>query len=124
LALLGGADVPVAVGRAPLRLRLPLEEAAFALAIGNLTGHRVETPPRVLLVEPEAALARLAADVLRAEHVDVIVADVDPLEALERHRPDLVLIDVFGPMASGFEVCRQIRSDLRWSTLPVVLVSA
>lgn len=43
------------------------------------------------------------------------------LRLLEHQRPDLVLLDVSLPSASGFDICRQIR---RTYDLPVIFLSA
>jgi two-component system, cell cycle response regulator len=38
--------------------------------------------------------------------------------------PDLLLLDVMMPEMSGIDVLRHIQADLRWSDLPVVLITA
>lgn len=43
------------------------------------------------------------------------------LEALERHPPDLVLLDLRLPTLDGYEVCRRIRQR---SAVPIVMVTA
>jgi putative two-component system response regulator len=48
----------------------------------------------------------------------------EALDAVERHRPDLVLLDVMMPDIDGFEVCRRIKSSNASSMTPVVLVTA
>jgi two-component system response regulator RegX3 len=48
----------------------------------------------------------------------------DGIEAIERFpsvRPDIVLLDVMLPRASGIDVCRQIRAQ---STVPIIMVTA
>src|SRR5215813_6400718 len=46
------------------------------------------------------------------------------LAAIERERPDLVLLDVVMPEMSGYEVCRKIRDNPATAMLPVVMVTA
>jgi PAS domain S-box-containing protein len=46
------------------------------------------------------------------------------LEAIGRHRPDLVLTDAMMPEMDGFELLRAIRADQALRSIPVVLVSA
>ncbi len=46
----------------------------------------------------------------------------DVLEATERTRPDVILLDVMLPGASGIEVCRDLRS--RGVDTPIIIVSA
>jgi PAS domain S-box-containing protein len=45
-------------------------------------------------------------------------------ELAERHRPDLILLDVHMPDLSGFEVLRRLRGDERTASIPVVMLSA
>lgn len=43
---------------------------------------------------------------------------------LEATIPDLLLLDVAMPGFSGIELCQVVKSDPRWSRLPVLLLSA
>ena len=43
--------------------------------------------------------------------------------AIERFQPDAILIDVLMPGRSGLDLLVNIRSDTRWSNLPVVVVT-
>lgn len=43
---------------------------------------------------------------------------------LDRHMPDLILLDINMPEISGFEVMRTLQSDPRWSKLPVIFLTA
>ncbi|MFL5844696.1 MAG: response regulator [Solirubrobacteraceae bacterium] len=45
-------------------------------------------------------------------------------ESLERVRPDLVVLDVDMPHVSGLELCRALRGDARWESLPVMILTA
>jgi CheY-like chemotaxis protein len=46
------------------------------------------------------------------------------LMAIERHRPDLVLLDVMMPRVDGYELCRQLRASPLTAALPVVMLTA
>jgi CheY-like chemotaxis protein/nitrogen-specific signal transduction histidine kinase len=46
------------------------------------------------------------------------------LEMIQRHRVDLVLLDLMMPKMSGFEVCSAIRERWGLITLPVIILSA
>jgi DNA-binding response OmpR family regulator len=78
--------------------------------------------PRVLVVEDEPEIAALMRDFLEADGFGVLLA-VDAEEAVEalRTAPDCVLLDVMLPGASGFDLCRDIRSA---SDVPVLFLSA
>ena len=45
-------------------------------------------------------------------------------DTLESERPDLVVLDFEMPHASGAELCHVVRSDARWSALPVLVLTA
>jgi PAS domain S-box-containing protein len=45
-------------------------------------------------------------------------------ELAERHRPDLILLDVHMPDLSGFDVLQRLRGDERTASIPVVMLSA
>ena len=49
---------------------------------------------------------------------------IEAVEMVERHTPDLVLLDVMMPRMSGFQVCEKIKSDPATRDIPVVMVTA
>src|SRR5690606_32093099 len=69
---------------------------------------------------------RLLQAKLTVEYFDVVTAEDGPsaLAAMEAEPPDIVLLDVMMPGMTGFEVCRRIKADPRWSHIPVVMVTA
>jgi two-component system response regulator BaeR len=77
--------------------------------------------PLVLVVEDEPEIAALMRDFLEADGFRVLLA-VDAEEAVValRTAPDCVLLDVMLPGASGFDLCREIRSA---SDVPVLFLS-
>ncbi len=78
---------------------------------------------RVLVIDDEALVGMLVADLLRAEDLEVSVAH-DGAEALEMarvHSPDLVVMDWKMPGLSGAELLRALR--LVQPGLPVVVFS-
>jgi DNA-binding response OmpR family regulator len=76
----------------------------------------------VLVVEDEPEIAVLMRDFLEADGFRVRLA-ADAQEAVEalQTAPDCVLLDVMLPGASGFDLCRDIRSA---SDVPVLFLSA
>ncbi|MBP2300160.1 PP2C family protein-serine/threonine phosphatase [Azospirillum picis] len=48
----------------------------------------------------------------------------DALACMERFKPDLVLLDLMMPQLDGFEMCRRLRADPRWRSLPVLAQSS
>jgi two-component system, OmpR family, response regulator RegX3 len=81
------------------------------------------TQPTVLVVEDEASFVEALQIGLSREGFRVEVAR-DGVEALDRFgevKPDIVLLDVMLPRASGLDVCRQIRAQ---SSVPIIMVTA
>jgi len=61
----------------------------------------------------------------REGHRVVIARDgIEALQAVQRERPALVLLDVMMPGKSGFEVCQAIRADEGFNGTKIVLLTA
>lgn len=80
----------------------------------------------VLVVEDSAEVREYIADALRAEGYRVLSAPDGPAGAdLARQAvPALVVSDVMMPGFDGYELCRQLKTDLATSHIPVVLLTA
>ena len=76
---------------------------------------------RVLVVDDDATLRRTLA--VRADGHEVLLAadGRTALQVVDEDHPDLVVLDLGLPDLSGVEVLRRLR---KWSTLPVVVLSA
>lgn len=81
---------------------------------------------RIVLVEDNAANARLAEFVLGTAGHEVLVAADAPsgIALAARERPDLVLMDVQLPGMDGLEATRRLRSDPATRAIPVVMLTA
>ncbi len=59
---------------------------------------------------------------------DVVAVEArNGLEAMDmvvRQRPDLILLDIMMPKMSGFEVCKQLKSNPETRDIPIVMVTA
>ncbi|HET6763970.1 MAG TPA: response regulator [Longimicrobiaceae bacterium] len=84
------------------------------------------TPERVLLVEDDAASARVLRSILeQAGYVVATTADgMQALEQMERELPDILLLDWMLPGVSGLEVCHQVRQRWNALALPILIVTA
>lgn len=79
---------------------------------------------RILIVEDERAVARGLEYALRAEGFDVLWADSGQaaLAMARRESPHLLILDIRLPDLSGFDVCRQLRSEGRRQ--PIMMLTA
>jgi DNA-binding response OmpR family regulator len=80
---------------------------------------------RVLVVDDSPTYGNALMDELQKDGHDVVLAETgtDAMRFLERHRADLVVLDVFLPDISGVEVCRRIKSTTRTSGIPVLMLT-
>jgi twitching motility two-component system response regulator PilH len=46
------------------------------------------------------------------------------ISALEHETPDLILLDVVMPGVNGYQLCRSLRRDPRWSKLPIIMITS
>lgn len=77
---------------------------------------------RILAVDDEIEILRVLQRSLTAHGYEVFTAasGEEALEAISRHRPDLILLDLGLPGMSGLEVCRHVRAH---SNLPIIILS-
>jgi putative two-component system response regulator len=82
-------------------------------------------PKRILVVEDDDASRKLAKAMVESLGHEADSAR-DGLEALAKLKLDfdLVLLDVQLPAMDGYEIARRIRSDPRFSDLPIVMVTS
>jgi len=81
--------------------------------------------PTVLIVEDEKDAVEMYRIVLELEGYRVVVAYTLPaaVKALEKAKPDLVLLDVVLRGSSGLDLCEKIRQDEELADLPIVIIS-
>ena len=79
----------------------------------------------MLMVDDSPDMCRFVRDYFRGEY-NVLTANngEQAVKALiENEYIDLVVSDVTMPKMDGLELCRQIKTDLRWSHIPVILLT-
>jgi len=93
-----------------------------------MSGEDIRNPAntRIALVEDEPDIAGLVASFLRKEgyKVDAFPAADRFLRSLQRHVPDLLLLDLMLPDADGFEVCKVLKKSEAWSRVPIIIMTA
>lgn len=80
---------------------------------------------RILLADDNADMRAYVARLLAPTYTVEMVGDgLAALEAIRRHRPDLLLTDIMMPRLDGFGLIRTIRDDPALRDLPVIALSA
>jgi two-component system, OmpR family, alkaline phosphatase synthesis response regulator PhoP len=81
---------------------------------------------RILLIEDEEDIASLIK--LQAELAGYkILVESDGLNgylAVEKEKPDLVILDIMLPGLNGLDVCRKIKTHPYFKDIPVIMISA
>jgi DNA-binding NarL/FixJ family response regulator len=90
-----------------------MSPAEVALKADATTVMARAEPARVLLVDDHALLRTGVANIINQEHDLHVVAEagngIEALDAYDRHRPDVTLLDLRMPLMEGVEVVRRIR---------------
>lgn len=81
---------------------------------------------KVLLVEDNPQNRYLITFLLQKSGYEVVIAEdgEEAVEAVPQHRPDVILMDVQLPKIDGYEATRRIKSDERFSAIPVLALTA
>jgi DNA-binding response OmpR family regulator len=82
--------------------------------------------PKILVVDDEADLVSVLRFGLEVEGFEVISAsDGEQGLSLARERsPALMLLDLMLPKLDGYKVCRALKFDERYRTMPIFILSA
>ena len=80
----------------------------------------------ILIVDDEVSVTELFSMMLEMEGYQVrVVHNVkSALQVLEQGKPDLILLDVMMPAASGLDLSRHVRNTPDLATLPIIMLSA
>jgi DNA-binding response OmpR family regulator len=80
----------------------------------------------VLLVDDEEFLRRVMKDLLVREGYEVVEAGngIEALDQVDRHAPDVVVLDLNLPGMDGYSVLSELRSRPATRNIPVVVLTA
>jgi putative two-component system response regulator len=80
---------------------------------------------KILIVDDEPLNLKVLKQVLQDDYrLSFAKNGMDALELVKKERPGLILLDVMMPGMTGFEVCKQLKSDPDTHTIPVIFVTA
>jgi phosphoserine phosphatase RsbU/P len=83
-------------------------------------------PASILVVDDNPANLRLLAQFLSENGYTIraVTSGQRALASAGLNPPDLILLDIRMPEMDGYEVCRQLKSNLKTSEIPVLFISA
>lgn len=135
----GRIPVVVAVGDGALSARLaasraganrtltrPIDPHRLGEMLDTLTGRQPQQPYRVLLVDDDPLMLDVQAGVLRAAGMQVhaISQPLRTLDELQAFKPEVLLLDVYMPGATGPELAAVLRESDAYVHLPILFLSA
>jgi signal transduction histidine kinase/ligand-binding sensor domain-containing protein/CheY-like chemotaxis protein/AraC-like DNA-binding protein len=94
---------------------------------GSLTFAEPENKkaPRVLIIEDDTELVNFIGKLLEGQYKILFALDGNKGLAMALdEEPDLIISDIMMPEMSGFEVCERIKTDMRMSHIPIILLTA
>ena len=107
-------------------LARPIDPVRLCDMLDVLTGRQPQQPFRVLLVDDDPWSLEAQAGVLRAAGMEVrsLSQPLDALDHIESFAPDVLLLDVYMPEASGPELAAALREQDAHVHLPILFLSA
>ena len=80
----------------------------------------------IAIIEDEPDISRLVAYHLEKANFNVreFRSSKNFLTFLEDYTPDLIILDLMLPDADGFDVCKDLKSNDRYSTVPIIMLTA
>lgn len=86
---------------------------------------RPERPRKIVIVDDDRATRDRLQQILETSgwHVAQAPSGLRLLSLLEVDRPDVILLDVIMSWINGFELCRAMKANASYSSIPVVFIS-
>ena len=79
----------------------------------------------VLVVDDNRDMCQFIADSISAKYATLMAYDGEQaLQMLQKNDVNLVITDIMMPKIDGLELCKRIKSNIRWSHIPVIMLTA
>ena len=82
--------------------------------------------PKILIVDDDVTITELMKALMTMEgHQPTTVNDsTKAIEVANTIQPDLITLDLMMPGLTGFELCKLIHDDPKFTNIPIMIVSA
>lgn len=82
--------------------------------------------PKILIVDDDITITELMKALVKMEgHEPTTVNDsLQAMEIANSVQPDLITLDLMMPGLTGFELCKLLHDDPKFTNTPIVIVSA
>ena len=121
-------DLRIEVARQGARIFLskPTTTSQILLAVDRLVQQVSQSRAKVMIVDDDRSILEGLSSLLSPEGITVTTLS-EPSQfwsVLEACIPDLLILDLDMPTHNGIELCRAVRTDSKWATLPIMFLSA
>jgi signal transduction histidine kinase/DNA-binding response OmpR family regulator len=105
-------------------LEKPIDQTRLLRTIDSLVG--TIASPVALVVDDDRAIVRLLTDTLRKRGFAVAAAfnGREAIAAIEKRKPDVVLLDLKMPEMDGYQVIQTVKSHPDWKDIQIVVMTA
>ncbi len=81
---------------------------------------------KILIVDDEPLTVEMLSTFLNLSGHEPIgaLSTRQTWDKLAYEEPDAILLDIMLPDGNGLDICRQLRADPRWASVPVIIISA
>ena len=86
---------------------------------------RSQTSPLVVCVDDSPQVCKILEEIMTHHGLRFIKVQ-DPVQALPiiiQHKPDLIFLDLIMPIASGYEICTQLRRISAFAQTPIIILT-
>jgi len=82
--------------------------------------------PKILVVDDDIHATTLFKTILTAKGFDAFIVNDSAIavQTAEATKPDLIILDLMMPEPNGFELCKMLRADPKYSRIPIVIFTA
>jgi DNA-binding response OmpR family regulator len=81
---------------------------------------------KILIVDDDPDLVEAVSIILESKGYAVVAAygGVEGLAKARTENPDLIVLDVMMPDKDGYEVCKELKADAKYHSIPILLLTA
>jgi two-component system alkaline phosphatase synthesis response regulator PhoP len=81
---------------------------------------------KILIVDDEPDLVEAVSIILESKGYAVVKAygGVEGLKKVQTENPDLIVLDVMMPDKDGYTVCKELKADAKYRSIPILLLTA
>ena len=81
---------------------------------------------KILVVDDDPTIIKTVSVKLAEAGFQVLTASdgLDAINSARKERPDLIILDVMMPELNGYDVCRVLKFDKEYKSIPILLLTA